>query len=212
MTNKPAILVASIGMTLYAVHSVAWCIPALRKALHAMLPAASIYDDMYFGAWFALLMAVVICIIVLLIRQCKAPVSAMPGKQYRRLTYATTVTAIGALVSACLTTPQLPYHVPHLIVPDWWRCALSVIAAVWLWMMARQPGIGQPSKALRIGAIVCLALIAIPVLRMMASAIYWLATGYLLYYDSWAIASLVQIIVPTALLCWYSIELAITKQ
>lgn len=202
--------IAAIGMSLYAVHCLSFLFPIVWKWRYRLLPVPSVYDDAYFGVWFAVLTGVTIVTIIALSKQGREP--AAPSKSYVIATYITTIFTIVVMVAAFARTHSTSYAIPNLCVRNDEQFLLAVLAAVWLWLMSRQNGIGRVSKPLRIAGIVGIVVLCIPLIRMLASVIYYCITGYLIYYSSWAIASWTHIIVPAFLLCWYCGELVASKE
>ena len=95
--------IAASGMTLYAVHRTLRLIPAVRETICQLLPAATVYDDAYFGAWFGLLMAVMILTMIILLKQSRQE-PIMPDKPYRYMTYITAALAVLGVVVGCCET------------------------------------------------------------------------------------------------------------
>ncbi len=205
---KTLTTLAAIGMTLYTVHCMLRLIPAVRHAVHSLLPTATVYDDAYYGAWFGLLMAVVIMTILIMLNRGKQE-PAMPDKPYRVMTYVTTFIAVYGLIighSVCIHSTYYLYIPEVILIP------LLLSATAWLWLMTRQPGIGRISKALRVASIIGIIGLCIPVLLMLIFAVYYCFTGNLILLHSWAISSWTEITIPTFLLTWYSIEQRIYNQ
>lgn len=206
---KTLTTIAAIGMSLYAVHCLTRLFPIARECTRRLFPTASVYDDAYWGMWFGLLTAISILTIVVLNKQGKESVA--PSKKFAFTTYISTILMAGTLIIACMRTHYETYMIPTLYVRGSERMILALSISIWLWMMTYQSGTGKLSKPLRIAGIIGVVCLSIPLIRMMASAIYYFATGYLLYYDSWAIASWTQITIPTILMCWYSMEIGISQ-
>ena len=200
--------IAACGMSAYTVHYLLRLIPAIREWTNRLLPSETVYDDAYFGAWFGVLMTVVIMTIIIILRDGKSG-TATPDKQYLIMTCITALLAILGVVVGCCVTDITIYYTPDFYVPKVIRIPLLLSATTWLWLMARQPYIGRISKALRVASIIGIVCLCVPISRMMISAIYYCFTGYVIMYRSWAVASWTQITIPAFLLMWYSIELSI---
>lgn len=199
---------AAYGMSAYAAHRLLRLIPAVRKITSRLLPSETVYDDAYFGAWFMLLMAVVIGTIIIMLKRAKQE-PALPDKSYRVMTYLTAFFAVlGVGVGCCLTDISI-YYTKDFIVPMVIQIPLVLSATAWLWLMTRQPGIGRISKALRVFCIIGIVYLSVPISRMIISAVYYCFTGYVILYRSWAVSSWMQILIPAFLLMWYSIELSV---
>lgn len=84
---------------------------------------------------------------------------------------------------------------------------LLTLATIWLWMLSRQSSVGTISMALRLAMIAGACLLSIPISLQFASAISYWQDGEILFLHSWAICSWLKVLVPTILLCWYSVEL-----
>lgn len=203
---KTLATIAAYSISAYTIHCVLRLIPAVRELTNRWLPAETIYDDAYFGAWFGVLMAVVIGTIIIMLKRGKQEPS-MPDGQYRCMTYLTAILAVLGVVVGCCVTDISIYYTPVLYVPNVIRIPLLLSATAWFWLLARQTGIGRISKALRVASIIGIVCLCVPILRMMISAVYYAFNGYVIIFRSWAVASWTQITIPAFLLMWYSIEL-----
>ena len=170
-TFKKLVTLSAVGMAVYTVHCLLQLIPAVRELTNRLLPSVTVWDDAYFGTWFGVLMTVVIMTIVVMLKRGKHE-PAMPDKPFRRMTYITAIIAVFAVVIGCYATDISIYYTPYFYVPRVIRIPLMVMAAVWLWMMSRQDGIGRISKALRIAAIIGIVGLSVPISRMIISAVY----------------------------------------
>lgn len=205
---KTLATIAAYSMSAYTIHCILRLIPAVRALTNRWLPAETVYDDAYFGAWFGVLMAVVIMTIIIMLKRGKQE-PAMPDRPFRSMTYLTAFIAVLGVVVGCCVTDITIYYTPDFYVPKVIRIPLLLSATAWLWLMTRQPGIGRISKALRVASIIGIVCLCVPISRMMISAVYYAFTGYVIMYRSWAVASWAQITIPAFLLMWYSIELSI---
>ena len=187
-TFKKLVTLSAVGMTVYTVHCLLQLIPAVRELTNRLLPSVTVWDDAYFGAWFGVLMAVVIITIVVMLKRGKHE-PAIPNKPFIRMTYITAGIALLAVVIGSFLTDMYSFFTPLFYVPDVIRIPFMLIVTAWLWMMSRQEGIGRISKALRIAAIIGIVGLSVPISRMIISAIYYVFNGEVIIYRSWAVAS-----------------------
>ena len=119
--------------------------------------------------------------------------------------------ALSAL--ACLVTGYAifnsvkVYGADYLYAPTWMRISVETIGCAWLWMMAVRPNIPELPRTLRSIIGTGIGLIALLWLLQVASGISYLSTGHILMFRSHAFGSWLRYIVPTILLCSYSIFL-----
>lgn len=205
---KTTTLIAAIGITLYAIHIALRYIDPIHIAFNAAFGAYSIGRELYFAAWYAFLFA---CMISIMVAALKANTNTeAPQKSFRIVTYILS----GSLLIASVEAMILPIRITgvyYLVLSDFWRIVLPILGSVWAWMLCRQSSAGTISKSLRIAMIIGACVLCIPILLQLISGISYLCTDHILFLRSWAIYSFVKVLVPTILLCWYSIDCLRTK-
>lgn len=97
------------------------------------------------------------------------------------------------------------YGVDYLYVPTWLRIFIDIIGCAWLWIMAIRPNVPELPRSLRSIIETGIGLIALLWLLQLSSGISYLTTGHILMFRSHAFGSWLRYLVPTVLLCSYSI-------
>lgn len=201
---KKNTLIAAIGMAVYLHYAILCNVPALiwlyinnlRGPLH----------DIFYAFWMYLFLGCVIIAIVGILSQSHTdPIE--PKKGFRIITYTLTALLSIWVIGALLPSPVHVEGVPYLYIRFPQNIILLTLATIWLWMLSRENSIGTISIALRFAMIAGACLLSIPISLQFASAISYWQTGEILFLHSWAIGSWLKVLVPTILLCWYSIEL-----
>ena len=206
LSFKTTTLIATIGMAFYVCHLIMQHIPAFVQLRCNYFHGRPFVHDMYYAAWMYLLLGIIITTLVAMLR-VKLVSSAVPTKSFRIMTYVLSIVSGLAMLGGSLPFPVYVSGVPFMYVPIPWRIIVLVFATFWLWMLSRQSSIGTISMAQRLAMIVGACLLCIPISLQFASAISYWRSGEILFLHSWAIGSWLKVLVPTILLCWYSIEL-----
>lgn len=202
---KTTTLITAVGMGLYTCHSIVRNIPASWDLYYHFFYGHPFLHDIYYAAWIYLLSGVLIATLISMFL-FKPTTQVMPSKRFRIATYVLSAISVMAELGGSLPIPVYVSGVPYMFVPVPWRIFLLVFATIWLWRLSCQESIGYLSKALRISMIIGACMLCIPIVLQFVSATFYLFVGKLLFLRSWAISSWLYI-VPTILLCWYSIEL-----
>ena len=201
---KTTTIIAAIGMTIYLCYVITRSI--LSEYGHYFDFSSEVYRNVFYAAWMYLFFgSVIITIIAILGHGPTEPIA--PKKSFRIITYALTVLLSFCVIGALLPSPVHVGGVPYLYIRFPMNIILIILATIWLWMLSRQSSIGTISIALRFAMIAGACLLSIPISLQFASAISYWQDGEILFLHSWAIGSWLKVLVPTILLCWYSIEL-----
>ena len=95
----------------------------------------------------------------------------------------------------------------YLYAPTWMRIAIDAVGCTWLWVLTVRPNVPELPRSLRSIIGTGIGLIALLWLLQLSSGISYLTTGHILMFRSHAFGSWLRYIVPTILLCSYSIFL-----
>lgn len=95
----------------------------------------------------------------------------------------------------------------YLYAPTWMRIAMDIIGCAWLWALIARPDVPELPRSLRSIIGTGIGLIALLWLLQLSSGISYLTTGHILMFRSHAFGSWLRYIVPTILLCSYSVYL-----
>ncbi len=208
LSFKTTTLIAAIGITLYAIHVVLRLRDPIHDAFNTAFGAYSISRELYFVTWYAFL---IVCMLSIIVAALKTNTNLdAPQKSYRVVTYI----LAGSLLIASAEAMVLPVRITgvyYLVLSEFWRVVLPILSSVWVWMLYRENSAGTISKSLRIAMIIGACALCIPILLQLISGISYLCTDHILFLRSWAIYSFVKVLVPTILLCWYSIDCHRTK-
>ena len=200
---KITTIIAAIGMTFYTCYVALRGVPSISIYLHSL---SGLNRDIFYAFWMYLFLgSVIIAIVGILIQNHTDTIE--PKKGFRIITY--TLTALLSIwaIGALLPSPVHVEGVPYLYIRFPQNIILLTLATIWLWMLSRENSIGSISMALRFAMIAGACLLSIPISVQFASAISYWQDGEILFLHSWAIGSWLKVLVPTILLCWYSIEL-----
>ena len=99
------------------------------------------------------------------------------------------------------------YGADYLYASTWMRIAMDIIGCAWLWTLVARPSIPELPRSLRSIIGTGIGLIALLWLLQLSSGISYLMTGHILMFRSHAFGSWLRYMVPTVLLCSYSIFL-----
>lgn len=208
LSFKTTTHIAAIGITLYAIHVVLRLRDPIHDAFNTAFGAYSISRELYFVTWYAFL---IVCMLSIIVAALKTNTNLdAPQKSYRVVTYI----LAGSLLIASAEAMVLPVRITgvyYLVLSEFWRVVLPILSSVWAWMLYRENSAGTISKSLRIAMIIGACALCIPILLQLISGISYLCTDHILFLRSWAIYSFVKVLVPTILLCWYSIDCHRTK-
>ena len=203
---KTTTILAASGMSIYTGYVFLRQVPAINTWICSLRGLGS---EIFFTAWMYLLLGAMIAAIIAVVR-FRPMTQTRPKTSFRIMTYI----LAGVLLLSVLVALLIPVHIsgaPYLYVHAPWRYVLLLLAFVWMWMLPFQSSLGSVSKSLRVAALIGAGVLCVPILLQLLSGISYFATGHILFLRSWAVASWVRYLVPTALICWYSIELIRNK-
>lgn len=200
---KITTIIAAIGMTFYTCYVALRGVPSISIYLHSL---SGLNRDIFYAFWMYLFLGSVIITIIAILRHCPTE-PIVPRLRFRIITYILTVLLSIWAIGALLPSPVHVGGVPYLYIRFPMNIILLTLATIWLWMLSRQSSVGTISMALRFAMIAGACLLSIPISLQFASAISFWHNGEILFLHSWAISSWLKVLVPTILLCLYSIEL-----
>lgn len=97
--------------------------------------------------------------------------------------------------------------VVFLYAPEEWNLVIDIAGGAWLWMIAISPSNLQLPKSLRSLIGLAIGLVGLLFVLQLASGISYLTTGNILMFHTHAIGNWLRYLVPTILLCSYSLLL-----
>lgn len=136
----------------------------------------------------------------------KAPNPQLIPEWHKFSTYALSVVALFITGYAIFNSVKV-CGADYLYAPTWMRIAMDTIGCAWLWTLTARPNIPELPRSLRSIIGTGIGLIALMWLLQLSSGISYLTTGHILMFRSHAFGSWLRYIVPTILLCSYSIYL-----
>lgn len=127
-------------------------------------------------------------------------------KAYRNCTYTLSVLSLFITGCAVLHVVQV-YGVGFLYVPAGLRIAIDIVGCAWLWMLVFRPSNLKLPKSLRLLIGLGIGLIGLMWVLQLSSGIAYLTTGHILMLRTHAFGNWLRYLVPTILLCSYSLFL-----
>ena len=198
---KTTTLIAAIGMMVYTIYVIT------RYVIHQLSVVRynfDLWEDICARMIFDTLLISFIIASIGLWKYCPA---VNVSKSFRYLT-------IG-LFAALISTLLFSLNYTHRIVGAWylfpsiyWRVIILITGIIWLLMLRNQPVEKTTPTSYRIPLFLSILILALPMILEAISGISLLCgREYVLGLHSSAVKSWVRYIVPTILLCWYSIAL-----
>ena len=146
-------------------------------------------------------------VLLALIASLIKPKEDMPvTKAYRYSTFTLTVLSLFVTGWAVIHAVQV-YRFGFLYAPTGLRIFFDVACCAWLWMVVFRPCSHQLPRSLR--SIIALGIGSVSLLwfLQLSSGIAYLTTGHILMFRTHTFGNWLRYLVPTVLLCMYSIEL-----
>lgn len=117
-----------------------------------------------------------------------------------------------ALVSLAITIYGIVYAFQAnwfniLHAPSWLCITGGIMGCIYLWALTISPNRVQLPHSIRLLMYFGIGCIGLVFLLQVASGIAYMLTGHLLLLHTWTMISWLRYVLPTILLCWYSIEL-----
>ena len=196
---KTTILIAAICEWFYAAFIIIQHV--VRAILHHPYQYDLLQDIFLRMVCNAMLAAIIIaCIALYKFR----PLSV--SKSFRILTYILTALLVLAFMNAPFNS-MCRLGILYFWPPFELRVIIMILGGIWFWYLSKQEATAATPLSFK-SALVCgIIIAAIPMICEVASGISLLFSGHILYLHSSGIWSWVRYIVPTILLCWYSIVL-----
>ena len=198
---KTLSLVAAAGVGIYTAFIVG------VRIMHIVCPRAYHFDlmrDIFCRGMFDLLL---VSIAVAAIAMMSKRPRQKATKQFRVFTYVLAALLVLTFICTPFTSVRCFYGVMQLWPPFGWRVLLLILGIVWLWIISKQPETEPTPRAYRVALLCSIVVLAIPIVCEIASGISLLCNGHILHLHSSAIKTWIRYIVPTILLCWYSVEI-----
>lgn len=127
-------------------------------------------------------------------------------KSYRYSTFALSILSLLITGWAVVHAAQV-YGVGFLYAPTGLRIFMDIACCVWLWMVVFRHCNHQLPRSLRSFIALGIVLISLLWFLQLASGIAYLTTGHILMFRTHAFGNWLRYLIPTILLCMYSIEL-----
>ena len=202
LSFKTTTFIAAIGMIVYTLTEIVWCL----RHVFAL-------DTLQFMQLREVLGLINIGVLLISMGlACFALCMYRPTKNvsrtFRRLTIVLSI--LLAITMLICTSPinLIRINGAWFFYPDfWWRILLLVMGVIWLFLLSRQGASESTPKAFRVVAICGMILLTLPVLLGLISEASYICTNKLLFLRSTCVSTWVRYIVPTVLLCWYSIAI-----
>lgn len=199
---KTTTLIAAIGMIVYSLTEITWILRHLfvLDTLHFM-QLREVLGGINIGV---LLISMGLACFAL----CKYRPIRNVSRSFRRLTIVLSV--LLALTMLICTSPinLIRINGAWFFYPDfWWRILLLVMGVTWLFKLSRQETTEQTPKAFKTAAICGMIILALPIFLGLISEASYVCTDKLLFLRSTCVSTWVRYIVPTIILCWYSIAI-----
>ena len=203
-TRKVLFCLSAISLTLYSVWEIFRQTPLLGDWYKEHIWGNPLRVELFWLPYTWLFLGgVLLALIAALIK----PKEDMPvTKAYRYSTFALTVLSLFVTGWAVIHAVQV-YGFGFLYAPTALRIFIDVACCAWLWMVVFRPCSHQLPRSLRSFITLGIGLVSLLWLLQLASGIAYLTTGHILMFRTHAIGNWLRYLVPTILLCMYSIEL-----
>lgn len=127
-------------------------------------------------------------------------------KWHKFSTYALAVLSLVTLIAALVHSAVMHCGIIEAWAPDWLNMLLLIAGCAWQWMLAVHPCAYNVSKGLRIAIWCSIGLILLLLFLQLISGLSYLIVGHIQLFHTYAFGLLLRYLIPTALLCYYSVE------
>ena len=127
------------------------------------------------------------------------------SKWHKFSTYTLAILSLVALITALVHSIRC-YSPLYVWAPTWLNMLLLVAGCAWIWMLVANPCACNVSKGLRIAIWCSIGLILLLLFLQLISGLSYLIVGHIQLFHTYAFGLLLRYLIPTALLCYYSVE------
>lgn len=203
-TRKLLFCLSAISLTLYSVWEILRQTPLLDSWYKENIWGNPIRVELFWLPYTWLFLGGVLLALIAALVKTKGD---MPiTKSYKYSTFALTILSLFVTGWAVVHAAQV-YGVGFLYAPAGMRIFIDIACCAWLWMVVFRPCSHQLPRSLRSFIALGIVLISLLWLLQLTSGIAHLITGHILMFRTHAFGNWLRYLVPTILLCMYSIEL-----
>ena len=204
-TRKVLFSLSAITLSLYVIWEIAKQTPLCASLYREYIWRHPLRDELYCLPYIWLFLGGVL--LALIASLCCVREAAQPvTKLHKHSTIALSILTLFVTAWAIVHSVQV-YGAAFLYVPAWLRIIVDVAGCAWLWLIVFRPANQQLPKSLRSLVGIGIGLIALLGVLQLTSGVAYLATGHILMFRSHASGNWLRYLIPTILLCSYSLFL-----
>lgn len=199
-TRKILFSLSAIALTLHAVWDIVRQFPFFSEWYRDCIWGHPLRIEIFWLPYTWLFLGgILLALIAVLV---KAGEPEPTSKMHRYSTYAISIAYLAITVSGAVNAIQLYLYVPVVL-----RVIFDVLGCAWLLMLVFHPSNTQLPKGLRSFVWLGIGLIGMLWVLQLISGISYLTTGHIMMFHSHALGNWLRYLVPTILLCCYSLYL-----
>lgn len=199
-TRKILFFLSAIALALHAVWDIARQFPFFSDWYRNCIWGHPLRIEIFWLPYTWLFLGgILLALIAVLVKTDEPKPTSM---MHRYSTYAISILYLVITISGAVNAIQL-----YLYVPVVFRVIFDLLGCAWLMMLVFLPSNTQLPKGLRSLVWIGIGLIAMLWVLQLISGISYLTTGHLMMFHSHALGNWLRYLVPTILLCCYSLYL-----
>lgn len=203
-TRKILFCLSAISLTLYSVWEIIRQTPLIGPWYKEYIWGNPIRIELFWLPYTWLFLGGVLLALVAALIRSDEHLEATKAQRYS--TYSLSVLSLFVTGWAVVHAVQV-HGTGFLYAPTWLRIFMDLACCAWLWMIVIRSCNHQLPKSLRSFIMFGIGLISLLWVLQLASGIAYLTTGHILMFRTHAFGNWLRYLVPTVLLCMYSIEL-----
>ena len=204
-TRKVLFCLSAISLTLYSVWEIIRQTPLLDSWYSEHIWGNPLRVEIYWLPYTWLYLGGIL--LALVASLCTVRESAQPiTKLHKYSTIVLSILSLFVTIWGIVHAVQI-YGFGFLYVPTWVRIVVAIAGCAWLWLIVFRPANQQLPKSLRSLIWLGIGLISLIWVLQLASGISYLTTGHILMFRTHAFGNWLRYLVPTILLCSYSLFL-----
>lgn len=203
-TRKILFCLSAISLTLYTVWEILRQTPLLDSLYKEHILGNPLRVELFWLPYTWLFLGGVLLALIAALIKTNGDIQVT--KSYRYSTFMLAIMSLFVTGWAVIHAVQVS-GVGFIYAPTWLRIIMDVACCAWLWMVVFRPCNHQLPRSLRFFTALGVGLISLLLLLQLASGIAYLTAGHILMFRSHAFGNWLRYLIPTILLCMYSIEL-----
>lgn len=199
-TRKILFILSAIALALHAVWDIVRQFPFFSEWYRDCIWGHPLRIEIFWLPYTWLFLGgILLALIAVLVRTAEPKPTS---KVHRYSTYAISIAYLAITVSGAVNAIQL-----YLYIPVVFRVIFDLLGCAWLMMLVFLPSNTQLPKGLRSLVWLGIGLIGMLWVLQLMSGISYLTTGHIMMFHSHALGNWLRYLVPTILLCCYSLYL-----